>query len=187
MRRNAAASLRASVLSAIPFEPDTGNCSALVISDRGASRTPTSRRRLLMHLLPAHLIQVSDLHEAVRAGPSLSSATCAASGAGLSAALRFACAAAFQRKAHLATRESDRTRSACGVAAHEVDIVGEPIEDVASQPTDPPAAKTLLSRKAPEQRQRCEYPAMAPREPRHVMGSQELFEGRKSFIDPFRE
>jgi sRNA-binding protein len=60
------------------------------------------------------------------------------------------------------------------VAAVETDIVGQPTGEVASQPADSPAVKTLSSRKAPEQRQRREHPAMPPREPRDVMGGQEL-------------
>ncbi len=186
MRRNAAASLRASVLSAIPFELDTGSCSVLVISDRAASRTPGSRR-LLRQLLPAQLVQVSDSHEAVRAGLSLSPATCAASGAGLATTPLVTTSAAFQRKIHLAVRESDRTGSACRVAAHQSDIGREPLEDVAAQPADSPTVKTLPLREATEQCQRCKNPTMSPREPGNVMGGQHLLAGGTLLIDPLRE
>ncbi len=186
MRKNMAASFRLSVLSAIPFELNTGGCSVLVISERGASRTPTNRR-LLIQLLPAQFVQVSDSHEAVRAGPSLSPTTCAASGAGLATPPRIANPTAFQRKTHLAARDSDRTGSACRVTTHEVDIGREPLEDVASQPADPPAVKPLPSREATEQCQRSKDPAMSPREPGNVMGGQQLLEGGTFLIDPLRE
>lgn len=171
MRRNAAASWRSSVLSAIPFELDTASCSVLVIPDAGASRGPANRRPL-MQASGAQLVQRSDSHEAVRAELSLSPTTCSASRAGLSAPLRLACAAASQRKTQLATRESGPAGPAHRMTAHGADIVGEPLEDVAPQPADPPAAKTLTSRKATEECERCEYPAMTARQPGYVMGGQ---------------
>jgi hypothetical protein len=151
MRRNAAASWRSSVLSATPFELDTGSCSALVVRGGGASPNPTDRR-LLMQVSPAEFVQHSNSHEAVRPELRLSPTTCSASGAGLSMPPRVAHPAAFQRKTHLAARDSDRTGTAFRAAAHEVDIGGEPLQDVASQPADPPAVETLPSREATEQR-----------------------------------
>ena len=151
----------------------------------GASRS-RMKRRLLMQVLTAH-VQGSDASDAIRAWLCLSSATCASSGAGISAPSRGTYSAAFQRKAQLATRQSDRTRSARRLAAHEADILGEPLEDITSQPADPPAVKTTSSREAAEQRQRCEDPAMAPCEAGYVMSCQQLLEGRKSLIDPLRE
>ena len=73
----------------------------------GASRSRI-RRGLPTHVLTAG-VQDSDAFDAVRAGLELSSATCASSGAGLSAPSRVACAPAFQRKAHLASGHSDRS------------------------------------------------------------------------------
>lgn len=151
----------------------------------GASRS-RMRRGLPMYVLTAD-VHGSDASDAVRTRVGLSSDTGALSGAGLSAAARVACAAALQRKAHLATRQSDWTRSACCLAAHEAGIVGEPLEDVTSQPADPPAVKTTSSREATEQRQRSEYPAMAPCEAGYVMSGQQLLEGGESLVDPLRE
>jgi len=132
-------------------------------------------------------VQFPDSGDAVQPVFGLPSDTCALSRAGLSTAPRLARHAAFERKAHLPTRHSDRTRSACRVAARKADIFGEPVEDIAAQPADSPAAKSLLSRKLPEQRQRCDHPSVAPRQAGHLMGGQELLDGGKSFIDPLRE
>lgn len=151
----------------------------------GASRSRI-RRGLPTYALTAG-IHGSEASDTVQIRLSLSSDTDTPSEAGLSVPSRVACAGAFQRKAHLAPRQSDWPRPACGVAAHEPDIFGKPIKHVASQPADPPAAKTLPSRKAPEQRQRCEYPTMSAREPGNVMGGQQFLKGGKFLIDPFRE
>jgi hypothetical protein len=151
----------------------------------GASRS-RMKRGLPTHVLTAD-VQVSDASDAVRARFCLSSATCASSGAGMSARSRVTHSAAFQWKAQLASRQPDWTRSAYRLAAHEADIVGEPLEDVTSQPADPPAVKTTSSREATEQRQRSEYPAMAPCQAGYVMSRQQLLERGKSLIDSLRE
>lgn len=151
----------------------------------GASRR-RMRRGLPMYVLTAD-VHGSDASDVVRARVGLSSDTGALSGAGLSAPARVACAAASQRKAQLATRQSDWTRSACRLAAHEADIVGEPLEDVTSQPADPPAVKKTFSREATEQRQRSDYPAMTSCQASYVMSGQQLLERGKSLIDPLRE
>ena len=150
----------------------------------GASRSRI-RRGLPTHVLTAE--QDSEESGAVWAGLGLLSTTMTSTGAGVSAPLRIACAAASQRKAELASRQSGPAWPVRRVAAHGADIVREPLDNVAPQPADPPAAKTLTSREATEQCQRCEYPAMTARQPGYVMGRQQLLEGGKSLIDPLRE
>jgi len=73
----------------------------------GASRS-RRKRGLPTHGLTAD-VHGSNASDAVRARLGLSSDTGALSGAGLSSPSRVACAAAFQRKAHLAPRQSGRT------------------------------------------------------------------------------
>jgi hypothetical protein len=151
----------------------------------GASRR-RMKRGLPTHVLTAH-VQASDPHGAVRAELELPSATCALGGAGLSTSSRGTRPAAFERKVHLATRHSDRKWPTRRPATCNADIVAQPGEHSASRPADLPAAKSLFSRKSPEERQCSERPTMAPRQPRDVMGAQELLIGRKSFIDPLGE
>lgn len=154
----------------------------------GASRS-RRRRGLLTHGLTVEVHDTDpSTSDVVRARVDLSSAMWASSRAGLlTPAPVTGPAAASQRKAHLAARDSDLSRSACRVAALETDAVGQPTGDVASQPPDSAAVEAPSSRKAPEQRQRREHPPMPPREARDVMRGQELLKRGRSFIHPLRE
>ena len=67
------------------------------------------------------------------------------------------------------------------------EALGQPALDILTPPPDGPAVKSLLGRKVPNSRQRCEYPPVAPRESRDVVGTQEFLIGREAVIDPLRE
>ena len=67
------------------------------------------------------------------------------------------------------------------------EALGQPALDILTPPPDGPAVKSLFLRKVPDSAQRGEYPPVAARESRDVVGTQEFLMGRKAFIDPLRQ
>ena len=62
----------------------------------------------------------------------------------------------------------------------------QPVLDIASMPADGSAAKPSLSRKSPDGGERREHPATPARQPRKVMGGEDLGPGRVGLVDPLR-
>ena len=64
-------------------------------------------------------------------------------------------------------------------------ILGEPMNDVGSQPTDRSAVKPLFPRESAKHRHAQQYPLRPARKPRDVVSAQELLPGRESLIHIF--
>jgi hypothetical protein len=68
----------------------------------------------------------------------------------MSATARGTRPAAIERQAHLAPAQVGRTWAVWLPAGQKTDIVGHPIEHIASQPADPPAVEYAFSRESAE-------------------------------------